>query len=96
MWASLNDEKSLAFRYTNLGEMLTLGDFDASVSGPSALEGLIKLSGPVASAARRVVYAARMPTADQRIKSVAQLAQGPLRQAKDILVARSARTGADR
>jgi demethylphylloquinone reductase len=51
------------FCYVPLGEMLTLGANKASVS---SLGGLLELSGPVASAARRLVYSARMPTQKQQ------------------------------
>ena len=56
---------ALPFRYANLGEMLSLGEDAASVS---ALGQLVKLSGPLASASRRAVYAARMPTPQQAAK----------------------------
>lgn len=52
------DEALLPYRYANLGEMLSLGDAAGSVSSL----GLINLKGPLASAARRAIYAARMPT----------------------------------
>ena len=48
----------LPYRYANLGEMLSLGGGAGSVSSL----GLINLKGPLAGAARRAVYAARMPT----------------------------------
>mmetsp|Transcript_46528 Transcript_46528/g.129685 ORF Transcript_46528/g.129685 Transcript_46528/m.129685 type:complete len:462 (-) Transcript_46528:180-1565(-) len=79
VWASLNDEKPLAFRYTALGEMLTLGANDASVAGPQGLEAL-KLSGPLAAAARRLVYAARMPTSEQRVKAGVNWLQSPAKE----------------
>jgi len=52
-------------RYTALGEMLSLGGNDASVA---ALAGLVELQGPLASASRRAIYAARMPTVSQAAK----------------------------
>ena len=45
--------------------MLSLGDDAASIS---ALGQLVKLSGPLAFAGRRAVYAARMPTPKQAAK----------------------------
>ena len=51
------------FSFVNLGEMLTLGDTDASIS---SLGGLVKLQGPLAAMARRLVYVARQPTNKQR------------------------------
>jgi NADH dehydrogenase len=53
-----------SFTFVPLGEMLTLGSFDAAVT---SLGGLVKLQGPVASAARRLVYVARMPTIEQKV-----------------------------
>merc|ERR1711871_296741 len=50
------------FTYVPLGEMLTLGATQAALSG---IGGLVELEGPLASAARRLVYAARMPTKEQ-------------------------------
>ena len=54
----------LRVRYIPLGEMLSLGNTDAAIT---SLGGLVTLDGPVASAARRLVYAARMPTNQQRV-----------------------------
>ena len=50
------------FNYVPLGEMLTLGASEAAIYG---LGGLVELDGPLASAARRLVYAVRMPTQEQ-------------------------------
>ena len=46
----------------SVGEMLSLGGEDGSVS---ALAGLVQLRGPLASLSRKAVYAARMPTPAQ-------------------------------
>lgn len=54
------------FKYLPLGEMLTLGDTNAAIT---SLGGYLKLSGPVAAAGRRAVYAARMPTLTQKVKA---------------------------
>ena len=62
--AELRAERPLPFRYANLGEMLSLGDNAASVSSL----GLLNLDGPLASASRRAIYAARMPTPRQAAK----------------------------
>ena len=59
-----NEYKLLPFEYLNLGEMMTLGGNDATIS---SLGGLVQLSGPAASVARRLIYAIRMPTAQQGI-----------------------------
>jgi NADH dehydrogenase len=64
------------FQYQSLGEMLSLGgDEDASIS---SLNGLFKLNGPLASTARRLVYAARMPTPKQAVRSGAGYVVGVL------------------
>jgi NADH dehydrogenase len=55
------------FRFLDLGQMLTLGSKDASLY---SLGGLVELEGPIAAAARRVVYAARMPTNEQKVKAI--------------------------
>lgn len=66
-----NEEKSehqelQKFQYLNLGEMLSLGDYDATIS---SLNGWVGLSGPLAFIGRRAVYAARMPTNVQALKA---------------------------
>jgi NADH dehydrogenase len=64
------------FSYQSLGEMLSLGgDEDASIA---SLNGLFTLNGPLASTARRLVYAARMPTPKQTIRSGAGYVTGGL------------------
>ena len=55
------------FKFVSLGEMLTLGDTNAAVS---TLGGYVKLSGPLAAAGRRAVYAVRMPTTTQTVKAL--------------------------
>ena len=55
------------FTYVPLGEMLTVGAREAAISG---LGGLVEFDGPLASAARRLVYAARMPTKEQTATAV--------------------------
>lgn len=50
------------FKYLSLGEMISLGDFNASVS---FLNGWIGLRGPLASMGRRLLYIYRMPTWSQ-------------------------------
>lgn len=96
VWASLSGEKKLAFRFIPLGEMLTLGADDAAISaesllGPELGGAVAKLSGPLASLARRAVYAARMPTAEQQMVAALGLSQGPLRR----LVTRALETAAE-
>jgi NADH dehydrogenase len=57
------DYKMLPFQYISLGEMLTLGGEDASISSM----GIVELNGASASILRRLVYAVRMPTAQQAL-----------------------------
>merc|ERR1712087_443419 len=56
------NQKLLPFRFLDLGNMMTLGSNDASIS---SLGGLVQLEGPAASVARRLIYAVRMPTTNQ-------------------------------
>ncbi len=53
----------LPFRYTNLGEMMALGNDNAVLSGLG-----IQLDGPLAYLARRLVYLYRLPTLDHQLK----------------------------
>ena len=85
VWASLSGEKNLAFRFIPLGEMLTLGADDAAISaesllGPELGGAVAKLGGPMASLARRAIYAARMPTAEQQMIAALGISQGPLKR----------------
>jgi demethylphylloquinone reductase len=63
IWSSLTDRPQLAFSYTNLGEMMTLGDDNAVLSGMG-----IQFDGPLAYVARRLVYLYRLPTLDHQLK----------------------------
>jgi len=54
------------FQFLDLGEMMTLGSDDATLS---TLGGAVELSGPAASWLRRWIYAARMPTAAQGLRA---------------------------
>jgi len=92
IYASLSKEYSgreqdtftlLPFSYLNLGEMMTLGTNDATISTLGGIE----LSGPAASWLRRLVYAVRMPTPGQGLfaavdGSSRKLARGALRSAR--------------
>eukprot|EP01035_Chromulina_nebulosa_P019672 gene19672-25590_t len=62
-----NNNKLDEFNYLPLGEMLTLGFKDAAITG---LGGLVEIDGPLAALARRVVYAARMPTPTQTVNAL--------------------------
>jgi NADH dehydrogenase len=63
IWASLCDRPLLPFRYQPLGEMMTLGVDNATLSGLG-----IKLDGQLAHIARRLAYLYRMPTFDHQVK----------------------------
>jgi demethylphylloquinone reductase len=63
IWSSLTDRPLLPFRYTNLGEMMALGDNNAVLSGMG-----IQFDGPLAYLARRLVYLYRLPTLDHQLK----------------------------
>jgi NADH dehydrogenase len=57
IWATLTHRPLLPFRYQALGEMLSLGTEDATLSGLG-----LKLTGPAAAIARRLIYLYRLPT----------------------------------
>jgi NADH:ubiquinone reductase (non-electrogenic) len=57
IWASFTGKPPLPFRYQPLGEMITLGVDDATISGLG-----IQLEGPLAHLTRRLVYLYRLPT----------------------------------
>ncbi len=63
VWSSLTDRPLLAFRYTDLGEMMTLGTDNAVLSGLG-----IQFDGPLAYLARRLVYLYRLPTLEHQLK----------------------------
>jgi demethylphylloquinone reductase len=63
IWSSLTDRPLLPFRYLNLGEMMTLGNDNAVLSGLG-----IQLDGPLAYIARRLVYLYRFPTLEHQLK----------------------------
>ncbi|MGR3276587.1 NAD(P)/FAD-dependent oxidoreductase [Acaryochloris marina NIES-2412] len=63
LWASLTQRPLLPFHYTHLGEMLTLGEDSAAMSGLG-----LQLDGPLAFMARRLIYLYRMPTLDHQFK----------------------------
>ena len=63
IWSSLTDRPLLPFKYTNLGEMMVLGDDNAVLSGLG-----IKLDGPLAYLTRRLVYLYRLPTLEHQLK----------------------------
>jgi demethylphylloquinone reductase len=77
LWAPSAGRKQLPFKFTNLGEMVSLGRLDGAVS---ALNSLVSFKGPAAAVARRTVYAARMPTSRQRLQAATSIAVGAAAQ----------------
>ncbi|MEO0490945.1 MAG: NAD(P)/FAD-dependent oxidoreductase [Cyanobacteria bacterium P01_A01_bin.123] len=63
IWASLTGRPLLPFRYNHLGEMMTLGTNNATLTGLG-----IQLDGIPAHVARRLAYLYRMPTLDHQIR----------------------------
>ncbi|MGI2907453.1 NAD(P)/FAD-dependent oxidoreductase [Tolypothrix sp. VBCCA 56010] len=63
IWATLSDRPLLPFRYQQLGEMMTLGINNATLTGLG-----VKLDGSLAAVARRLAYLYRMPTLDHQLK----------------------------
>ncbi|NET49854.1 MAG: NAD(P)/FAD-dependent oxidoreductase, partial [Merismopedia sp. SIO2A8] len=63
IWATVNHRPLLPFRYQHLGEMMTLGMDNATLTGMG-----VQLDGPMAHIARRLAYLYRMPTLDHQIK----------------------------
>jgi len=77
LFASINSEPMLNFRYQHLGKLTTLG----SLAGTATLNlpgvGEVTLKGPVASALRKLAYVYRMPTNQQRLKVGSEWLQNP-------------------
>ncbi|MEO0457501.1 MAG: FAD-dependent oxidoreductase, partial [Cyanobacteria bacterium P01_A01_bin.114] len=63
IWASLTDRPLLPFRYQHLGEMMTLGSDNATLTGLG-----LKLDGNLAHLVRRLTYLYRMPTLEHQIR----------------------------
>jgi NADH dehydrogenase len=63
IWAALTERPLLPFRYQPLGEMMTLGTDNATLTSMG-----IKLEGLPAVIARRLTYLYRMPTLDHQIR----------------------------
>lgn len=75
IWAAITGRPLLPFRYQNLGEMMTLGMDNATLTGLG-----IKLDGPLAYLARRLAYLYRMPTLDHQIRVGLNWVAKPLRE----------------
>jgi NADH dehydrogenase len=63
LWALLTKRPLLPFRYINLGEMITLGTDNATLTGLG-----VKLDGQFANLTRRLIYLYRFPTFDHQIR----------------------------
>jgi NADH dehydrogenase len=82
VWASLSageassakNRPQMPFRYTHLGEMLTLGNSRATLTGLG-----IQLDGELAHVARRLAYLYRMPTFSHQVRVGLNWMTKPLR-----------------
>lgn len=63
IWASLSDRPLLPMRYQHLGEMMTLGVDNATLTALG-----LKLEGPIAHVLRRLAYLYRMPTLEHQLR----------------------------
>ncbi|CDM95593.1 MAG: NAD(P)/FAD-dependent oxidoreductase [Limnospira maxima] len=63
LWASLTGRPLLSFHYQALGEMMTLGKDNATLTGLG-----IKLDGQLAHVARRLIYLYRLPTLEHQMR----------------------------
>lgn len=75
IWASITQKPLLPFRYQALGEMMTLGKDNATLAGLG-----LKLDGPFAHVARRLIYLYRMPTLEHQLKVGLNWIAQPLRE----------------
>ena len=73
LWASATNRPLLSFRYQPLGEMMALGTDNASISGLG-----LKLEGPFAYIARRLIYLYRLPTLKHQLTVGASWITQPL------------------
>ncbi|NMF85392.1 NAD(P)/FAD-dependent oxidoreductase [Nodosilinea sp. P-1105] len=74
IWASLSDRPQLPFHYRHLGEMLTLGTHQATLTGLG-----VQLDGDLAHIARRLAYLYRMPTFSHQVRVGLNWMTKPLR-----------------
>ncbi|WOD41539.1 NAD(P)/FAD-dependent oxidoreductase [Nodosilinea sp. E11] len=79
IWAAMGDRPQLPFRYTPMGEMMTLGTSRATLTGLG-----LQLDGELAYVARRLAYLYRMPTFSHQVRVGLNWMTKPLR---DILSA---------
>ena len=62
LWATISGRQARGFRYSHLGEMLTLGRDEAALAGLG-----LTLDGPLANLARRAIYLCRFPTPEHQL-----------------------------
>ncbi|MFW6359580.1 MAG: NAD(P)/FAD-dependent oxidoreductase [Chroococcales cyanobacterium] len=74
LWASLTQRPLLPFRYQQLGEIMSLGMDNATINSMG-----LKVDGPLAHTARRLIYLYRMPTAQHRLTVGVNWVADPLR-----------------
>ncbi|NEQ55297.1 MAG: FAD-dependent oxidoreductase, partial [Leptolyngbya sp. SIO3F4] len=74
IWASLTGRPTIPFRYQHLGEMMTLGNDTATLTGLG-----IKLDGTAAHIIRRLTYLYRMPTFEHQLRVGLNWISQPLR-----------------
>lgn len=75
IWASLTGRPTLPFRYQHLGEMMTLGNDTATLTGLG-----LNLDGTTAHIVRRLTYLYRMPTFEHQLRVGLNWISQPLRQ----------------
>ncbi|MGD1873926.1 MAG: NAD(P)/FAD-dependent oxidoreductase [Mastigocoleus sp.] len=63
IWASLNNRPLLPFRYQALGEIMSLGKDNATLTSLG-----IKMEGTLGYVARRLIYLYRLPTLEHQLK----------------------------
>ncbi|MBE9146021.1 NAD(P)/FAD-dependent oxidoreductase [Planktothrix mougeotii] len=85
LWALLTQRPLLPFRYTGLGEMMTLGMDNATLTGLG-----IQLEGHFAHLARRLIYLYRFPTLDHQIRVAVNWITRPL---QDLLISMDQKIG---
>ncbi len=85
LWALLTGRPLLPFRYINLGEMITLGIDNATLTGLG-----VKLDGQFAHLARRLMYLYRFPTLDHQIRVAVNWITRPL---QDLLISMDQKIG---
>ncbi|MDY7020337.1 MAG: NAD(P)/FAD-dependent oxidoreductase [Cyanobacteriota bacterium] len=75
LWAAITGRPLLPFRYQGLGEMMTLGTDDATLTGLG-----LKLEGQMAHLARRLIYLYRLPTFDHQVRVAFNWMTRPLQE----------------